>query len=121
MNASASERLNDAVQDFHACFGSPFGRRESRERSRHYLQGLLAQGPNRRNADNLSEEMGGSARSMQRFLTKARCHDDGVMGHPEDRLASRLENPEAVWLVDGSDFPEQGAKSVGVFRQYRGT
>ena len=31
---------------------------------------------------------------------------------------SRLEHPQAVWVLDGSDFPKQGVKSAGVARQY---
>ena len=32
-------------------------------------------------------------------------------------MAPRLEHPEAVWVLDGSDFPKH-RKSVGVTRQY---
>ena len=123
MDAAALERVYGAFQDFHAYFSPHFGRRESRERSRDYLQALLVQGPDRRNAENLSEAVGVSARSMQRFLTEAPWDDDGVMGRLQEYLGSRLEHLEvehaemehalSVWVVDGSDFPKQGVKSVG--------
>ena len=58
-----------AFGDFHAYFALLFGRRETREHSGHYLQALLVQSGERRNAENLSETVPGSARGMQRFLT----------------------------------------------------
>ena len=64
--------------------------------------------------------MGVSARAMQRFLTAAPWGDDAVMGRLQEYLASRLGHPEAVWVLDGSDFPKQGRKSAGVARQYCG-
>ena len=53
-----------------------FGRKQWREHSRNYLQALLVQAQERRNAENLSESVGISARAMQRFLTEARWSDD---------------------------------------------
>ena len=50
--------------DFHAYFAPLFGRRETREHSGHYLQALLVQSGERRNAENLSETVPGSARGM---------------------------------------------------------
>ena len=78
------------------------------------------QAGDRRNAENLSESVGIPAGAMQRFLTEARWDDDAVIGRLQEYLAPRLAHPEAVWVLDGSDFPKQGRKSVGVARQYCG-
>ncbi len=120
MDAADLERVYQAFQDFHDYFAPAFGRRETREHSRHYLQGLLVQSQERRNAENLSEAVAASPRGMQRFLTEAPWDDDLVMGRLQEYLGSRLEHREAVWVLDGSDFPKQGVKSVGVARQYCG-
>ena len=73
---------------------------------------------------NLSESVGVSARAMQRFLTEARWDDDRVVENLQEylgpKLAPRLGHPEGVWVLDSSDFPKQGRKSVGVARQYCG-
>ena len=57
---------------------------------------------------------------MQRFLTESPWDDDTVIGRLQEYLGPRLGHPEGVWVLDGSDFPKQGVKSVGVARQYCG-
>ena len=120
MDAVAFEQVYGAFQDFHAHFAALFGRRETRDHSRHYLQALLVQSGERRNAENLSETVPASARAMQRFLTESPWDDDTVIGRLQEYLAPRLGHSEGVWVLDGSDFPKQGVKSVGVARQYCG-
>ena len=120
MDAASFQRVYDSFQEFHAFFAPSFGRKQWREHSRNYLQALLVQAQERRNAENLSESVGISARAMQRFLTEARWSDDVVVGRLQEYLAPRLGHPEAVWVLDGSDFPKQGRKSAGVARQYCG-
>ena len=120
MDGASFERVYDNFQDFHAFFAASFGRKQWREHSRNYLQGLVVQAGERRNAENLSESVGIPARAMQRFLTEARWSDDAVIGRLQEYLAPRLGHSEAVWVLDGSDFPKQGRKSVGVSRQYCG-
>ena len=120
MDAASFERVYDSFGEFHGFFAPSFGRKQWREHSRNYLQALLVQAQERRNAENLSESAGISARAIQRFLTEARWSDDAVIGRLHEYLAPRLGHPEAVWVLDGSDFPKQGKKSAGVARQYCG-
>ena len=120
MDTANFERVYDSFQRFHSLFAASLGRKQWRERSRNYLQALLVQAQEWRNAENLSESVGISARAMQRFLTEARWSDDTVIGRLQEYLAPRLGHPEAVWVFDGSDFPKQGRKSAGVARQYCG-
>ena len=120
MDAAAFEQVYGAFQDFHAYFAPLFGRRETRDHSRHYLQALLVQSGERRNAENLSETVPASARVMQRFLAESPWDDDTAIGRLQEYLGPRLGHPDAVWVLDGSDFPKQGRKSAGVARQYCG-
>ncbi len=113
MDAASFKRVYDSFQEFHAFFADSFGRKQWREHSRNYLQGLLVQAQERRNAENLSESVGVSARAMQRFLTEARWDDDRVIARLQEYLGPNLGHPLAVWVFDGSDFPKQGVKSVG--------
>ena len=113
MDAAALERVYEAFQEFHAYFSPAFGRKQWRERSGQYLQGLLVQSQERRNAENLSETVAASPRVMQRFLTEARWDDDGVIGRLQEYLAPRLGDPAGVWVLDSSDFPKQGGSRWG--------
>ena len=120
MDVAAFAQVYHDFQEFHAYFAGLFGRRETRERSGHYLQALLVQSGERRNAENLSETVPESARGMQRFLTDSPWDDDAVIERLQEYLAPKLEHPGAVWVLDGSDFPKQGRRSAGVARQYCG-
>ena len=66
MDAASFERIYDSFQKFHTFFAASFGRKQWWENSRNYLQALLVQAQERRNAENLSESVGVSARAMQR-------------------------------------------------------
>jgi SRSO17 transposase len=114
------DRVYAAFLAFHAEFASHLGRKQWQQRTRDYLRGLLVQGEERRNAENVSEAIGVSARSLQRVLTDARWSDGEVTAHLQAYLAPRLNDPLAVWAVDESGVVKQGKKSAGVSRQYCG-
>ena len=120
MEVAEFERVYDDFRDFHAFFAPTFGRIQWREHSGHYLQALLVQSQERRSAENLAEMVPVSARALQRFLTEVRWDDEAVIARLQEYLGPRLTHPLAVWVFDGSDFPKQGVKSVGVPRQYCG-
>ena len=113
MDEAEFQRVYAAFDEFHSFIIPTFGRKERQEHSRHYLQALLVQSQERRSAENLSEAMGVPARSLQRFLTDSRWDDDAVIGRLQEYLAPRLGHPEAVWVLDGSDFPNAGQEVGG--------
>ena len=120
MDAAEFQRVYEFFGEFHSFLAPAFGRKQRREHSWHYLQALLVQSQEPPNAENLSESVGVSARAMQRFLTDSRCDDDAVIERLQEYMAPRLGHPEAVWVLEGSNFPKQGRKSAGVARQYCG-
>jgi SRSO17 transposase len=120
MELEEFERVYVTFRAFHAEFAPDFGRKQWREHSGDYLQGLLVQTEERRNAENMAEALPVSARALQRFLTDAHWDDETVTAHLQAYLGPKLTHPLAVWAVDSSGFPKQGKKSVGVARQYCG-
>lgn len=120
MELAEFERVEASFRAFHAEFAPDFGRKQWREHSGDYLQGLLVQAEERRNAENMAEALPVSARALQRFLTDARWDDGAVITHLQAYLGAKLNHPAAVFAVDSSGFPKQGQQSVGVARQYCG-
>src|SRR5262249_49661959 len=121
MDPEQFAQIEDTFRQFHTQLAPAFGRKQWRQRSRDYLQGLLVQSAERGNAENLAEAVAGaSPRVLQRFLTEARWDDEAVTRRLQQELAPHLQHRDAVWAVDESSVPKQGKKSVGVARQYCG-
>ena len=108
MDAAAFEQVYRAFQEFHAYFATPFGCREARDHGRHYVQALLVQSGERRNAENLSETVPASARAMQRFLAESPWDDDTVIGRLQEYLGPRwsIRRGCGCWTVATS--PSRG-------------
>jgi hypothetical protein len=60
MDLQAFARIEESFRHFHTQFAPAFGRKQWRERSRNYLQGLLVQSAERGNAENLAEAVDGA-------------------------------------------------------------
>ena len=83
-------------------------RRETREHSGHYLQALLVQSGERRNAENLSETVPGSARGMQRFLTDSPWDDEVIIGRLQEYLGTRWSIRKGCGCWTAATFPSRG-------------
>src|SRR5919108_2968506 len=122
MDDAEFARLAEEFRRFAARYGPLFGGWAAQDRGEQYLRGLLVGGAERRNAENLAEQVdGATARALQRFLTEAPWPVERVLERLQQDVAALLAHPDGVWVVDETGFPKQGTKSVGVARQYSGT
>ncbi len=59
--------------------------------------------------------------ALQQFIGLGAWDDEAVLARHQELVGATLGDPETgVLIVDGCDFPKQGAHSVGVARQYCG-
>jgi SRSO17 transposase len=122
MERTEFERLTEDFQRFGRRYGPLFGGWAAQERGEQYVRGLLVGGAERRNAENLAEQVeGATPRALQRFLSEAPWSVERVIERLQEDVAALLESPDGVWVVDETGFAKQGTKSVGVARQYSGT
>jgi hypothetical protein len=70
VNRVEFDRLAEAFASFRGAFASLFGRPEAADHSEQYLRGLLVQQTDWRNAENVSEAVGGP-QVLQCFLSAA--------------------------------------------------
>ena len=120
MEVDAFERVYEAFGDFHAFIAPGLRPQTVAGAQRALSPGPAGPIPGAAQRREFAEMVPVSARALQRFLTEARWDDDAVIARLQEYLGPRLEHPLAVWVFDGSDFPKQGVKSVGVTRQYCG-
>lgn len=101
--------------------GGRFSRRETRDRVRSYLAGLL--GPvQRKNAWQVAEQIGDAdPYGLQYLMGRSEWDPDAVRDDLREYVVSALGDPGAVFVLDETGFLKKGTKSAGVGRQYTGT
>lgn len=115
--ADITEQL-DAVS---SRLGPYFSRAEPRRRVGAYLRGLLAP-VGRKTGRQLAGFLGDAhPYGVQHLLGRAGWDADAVRDELRAYVVERLGDPGAVLVVDETDFPKRGLKSVGVQRQYSET
>ena len=99
-------------------FESSFGHVAQRGAFRRYLLGLLSDSPRKSMRAMLTRVSDpGSYQAFQHFLTHAPWDADRLWRQLRGQIPARA----GVLILDGTGFPKQGTRSVGVARQYSGT
>jgi SRSO17 transposase len=99
-------------------FESSFGHTAQRGAFRRYLLGLLSDSPRKSMSAMLARVSDpGSYQAFQHFLTDAPWEADRLWR----RMRAQIPARTGVLILDGTSFPKQGHRSVGVARQYCGT
>ena len=123
LNAEEIGQLSEELEDYHAIYSPLFQRREQREWSSLYLQGLLLELP-RKSIEPMVLALrganGNNVRAMQQFIGEGRWEDERILTQHWLEVERTLGEAAGVLTLDGSDFAKQGQESVGVKRQYCG-
>ena len=114
------ERLADDLVAYHAEFAELFFRREQKEWSLKYLEGLMLPDVGKSIEPLALSLPGGKVRSMQIFVGRGAWDDEPIIQRHRELVSQSLGDPDGVLIVDGTDFPKKGRYSVGVARQYCG-
>ena len=104
-----------------AVIAPAFGRSESRETARAFIDGLLSSAE-RKTGWMLAEEAGFACPyRIQSLLGRSRWSADHLRDLVRRYLIEALGDPGGVLVVDETGFLKKGRHSVGVGRQYSGT
>jgi SRSO17 transposase len=121
--AELAERLLPELQAYHQLYSPLFQRREQREQSLRYLQGLLSASPNKSSECmvlHMSGDQPNTIRALQQFIGQGAWDDEAILAQHWREVGQDLGEDDGVIILDGSDFPKQGNESVGVKRQWCG-
>ena len=104
---------------FLGLFAGCFGRRESRELLRIYVQGQLSN-LHRKTAEGIALEFGKAPRTLQRFLESIKWDEEKFHDRCQQVVAQEHSHSEAIGVVDESGVAKSGDDTVGVARQWNG-
>jgi SRSO17 transposase len=101
--------------------GHQFGRVEAKQRISEYVQGLLSP-IERKNGWQLAEQSGDETPyGIQHLLNRSKWSADKLRNDVRTYVVEQIGDPEAVLVIDETEFLKKGNHSVGVQRQYSGT
>jgi SRSO17 transposase len=120
MTETQLERCRKRLEGFLVDLLAPVGRSERRHWGSVYVRGLLLDGE-RKSVEPMAGRLpDGNEQAMQQFVGQSPWDWKPIWERLAQRMVRELE-PDAIWVIDDTGFPKQGAHSVGVARQYSGT
>jgi len=105
------DHLVDELREYHAIYSPLFTRREQRERSETYLNGVLLDIPNKAVEPMILVLEGAdpnAIRATQHFLSEGAWSDESILKRHWQEVDEDLGEEDGVFILDGSDFPKQG-------------
>ncbi len=123
LSAQEIELLIPELQQYRAIYSPLFRRREQREQSEQYLNGLLLDIENKSIEPMVLALVGdapNAIRATQQFIGQGAWSDEIILKRHWQEVDQDLGEENGVLIADGSDFPKQGQASVGVKRQWCG-
>jgi SRSO17 transposase len=96
-----------------------FYRREHREHATLAIQGRLGN-LQRKTCEPIAREAGVERKPLQLFVGNGKWDDEAVMAEVRRHVAEEFDDPQTVFVLDGSGFPKKGTESCGVRRQWCG-
>jgi len=120
MRENDLQELMPQLMAYHTRFHGFFCRSEGRKWSMKYLQGLMMP-IERKNVENIAEEVAAPPRKLQEFLSDSPWNDEGCIEEHQRFVGELFGSPNGVVIFDDTGFPKKGDKSAGVGRQYSGT
>ena len=120
VTADDLKALLPRLKRFHARFRGFFCRSEGRAHSQHYLIGLNLP-IERKNVENIAEQVGATPRKLQEFLSDSPWDDEGCIAELQRFVGEEFGAAHGVLILDDTGFEKKGIWSAGVSRQYSGT
>lgn len=117
------QKLETELAQYSQIYQDLFGRREQKEQYALYLQGLMADLPNK-SIETMMLNFNGddpqAIRNMQHFIGQGVWNDRAILSRHWQEVNKDLGDEDGVVIIDSSGFPKQGQGSVGVKRQWCG-
>jgi SRSO17 transposase len=115
------DKLATELEEYHKLFEEGFRRKEQKDLSLCYLQGLLSE-LDRKSMEPIALRLRGKdkVRSLQRFMGEYKWDEEFVALRHKDEISKLLSESNGVLSVDSSEVAKKGKDSVGVARQYCG-
>ncbi|MDR4503177.1 MAG: IS701 family transposase [Candidatus Scalindua sp.] len=121
LSASDIGKLATELEKYHALFEEGFRRKEQKDLSLCYLQGLLSK-LDRKSIEPIALRLRGkdTVRSLQRFMGEYKWDGEFIASRHKEELSKLLSEADGVLSLDSREVVKKGKESVGVARQYCG-